>query len=84
MAPNWLEVGTMLLDVKQVSQLKLIQTNHGSDVKKCCLAMLQYWMESHPKATWHHLVAALMSPGVDLDSVASDIKKNFTGKIYNK
>lgn len=81
MAPNWYEVGAMLLEVEEEAQLELIQTDHGSDAKKCCMAMLQYWMKKHPKATWHHLVAALMSPGVNLDTVASDIKENFTGKM---
>ena len=81
MAPNWYEVGAMLLEVEEESQLKLIQTNHGSDAKKCCLAMLQYWMDTHPKATWHHLIDALMSPGVNLAAIASDIEKNFTGKM---
>ena len=81
MAPNWYEVGAVLLEVKQESQLKLIQANHGSDVKKCCLEMLQFWMDTHPEATWHHLVTALISPGVNLAAVAADIKKNFTGKM---
>ena len=82
MAPNWYEVGAMLLDVTQEPQLKLIRATHGNDAKKCCLAMLQYWMDAHPKATWHHLVTALRSPGVDLAAVASDIEENFTGKVY--
>ena len=81
MAPNWYEVGAMLLDVTQESQLKLIRATHGSDAKKCCLAMLQNWMDTHPEATWHQLVTALRSPGVDLTAVASDIERNFIGKI---
>ena len=44
--------------------------------------MLQYWMEAHPEATWHHLVTALRSPGVDLTAVASDIESNFNGRNY--
>ena len=79
-AVKWYEVGAALLEEEQEPQLKLIQTNHGSDVRKCCLNMLQYWMDTHPEATWHHLVTALRSPGVDLTTVASDIEKNFTGK----
>ena len=82
MAPNWYEVGAMLLDITQEPQLKLIKTTHGSDAKKCCLAMLQYWMDTHPEATWHHLVTALRSPGVDLAAIAADIERNFIGKIY--
>ena len=75
MAPNWYEVGAMLLDVSQEPQLKAIQATHGNDAKKCCLAMLQKWMDTDPKATWHHLVAALKSPGVDLTTVAADIRR---------
>ena len=81
MAPNWYEVGAMLLDVTQESQLKLIRATYGSDAKKCCLTMLQNWMDTHPEATWYQLVTALRSPGVDLTTVASDIERNFTGKI---
>jgi len=79
-APNWYELGAMLLREEQEAQLKLIQSTHGSDVRRCCLAMLQYWMDTHPEATWYHLLTALRSPGVDLASVASDIEKNFAGK----
>ena len=79
MAPNWYELGAMLLDVTQELQLKLIQATYGHDYKKCCLTMLQYWMDSHPKATWHHLVTALRSPGVNLAAVAADVECNFTG-----
>ena len=78
MAPNWYEVGAMLLDVTQESQLQLIQATYD-DPKKCCLTMLQKWMNTHTEATWHHLVTALRSPGVDLTVVAADIEKNFTG-----
>ena len=81
MAPNWYELGAMLLDASQESQLKMIQATHGNDAKKCCLAMLQMWMDTHPEATWHHLVTALRSPGVDLATVAADIEGNFTGKL---
>ena len=81
MAPNWYEVGAMLLDVTQESQLQLIQSTYGNDAKKCCLAMLKEWMNTHPEATWRHLVTALKSPGVDLATVAADIEENFTGKV---
>ena len=80
MAPNWYEIGVMLLEGEQESQLILIQSDYGSDVRKCCLAMLQYWMDTHPEATWHQLVTALRSPGVDLFAIATDIEKNFTGR----
>ena len=81
MAPNWYEVGAMLLDVTEEPQLKVIKATNSSDAKKCCLDMLQYWMDTHPKATWHHLVTALRSRGVDLAAVASEIEENFTGNV---
>lgn len=79
-ASSWYEVGAVLLEEEQEARLKLIRDTHGNNVRSCCLAMFQYWMETHPEATWHHLVTTLRSPGVDLAAVASDIEKNFTGK----
>ena len=79
-ASNWYELGATLLEERQESHLRLIQSNHSSDVKKCCLAMLQYWMDTHSEATWHQLVTALKSPGVDLAVAACDIEKDFIGK----
>ena len=78
-APSWYEVGAVLLDVKQESQLRLIRATHTNDLRKCCLAMLQYWTSMHREATWHQLVSALRSPGVDLATLASEIEKNFSG-----
>ena len=78
-APNWYELGVMLLKEEQEPQLKTIKLEYGNDVRKCCLAMLEYWMDTHPEATWYHLTAALKSPGVDLAAVASEIEKNFIG-----
>ena len=79
LAPNWYELGVMLLEEKQEAHLNVIQDTHVNK-KKCCLAMLQYWMSTHSEATWHHLVTALRSPGVDLTAIASDIESKFTGK----
>ena len=81
LAPNWHEIGMMLLEEKYEICLSLIKAEHGSD-KQRCLAMLQYWMETHSEATWHDLVTALKLPGiVELTAVASAIERNFTGKI---
>ena len=83
LASNWYELGAMLLEEIEEAQLNLIQDTHGVNKKKCCLAMLQYWMSTHPEATWHHLVTALRSPGVDLIAIASDIESKFTGKKFD-
>ena len=80
LAPKWYELGVMLLEEKQEKHLTLVQTNYGGDARKCCLAVLQYWMDVHPEATWDQLVIALRSPGVELVHVASDIENNFSGK----
>ena len=82
MAANWYELGAILLEEKQEAQLKIIESTHGSNVKKCCSAMLRYWIDKHPEATWHQLVTALRSPGVDLDAVASSIERNFSCKNH--
>ena len=83
LATNWYELGAMLLEENQEGHLKLIKSTHGNDSKKCCLAMLQYWWDTHPEAAWHHLVTALRSPGVDLGTVASVIERDFTGTVEN-
>jgi len=80
MASNWYELGAALLEEEEEAELKVIQSNHNNDVKKCCSTMLRYWTDTHPEATWQHLVTALKSSGVDLTTVASDIEKNFAGK----
>lgn len=80
MAPNWYEIGAMLLEVEHEPKLRLIQATHSSNIKRCCLDMLQYWMSTDPEATWHHLVTALKSPGVGLAAIASEIEKNILGK----
>ena len=77
LAPNWYDLGTTLLDVEQASELKVIHANKINDVRECCSAMLQYWIDTHPEATWVHLVTALKSPGLNLAAVASDIEQHF-------
>ena len=70
----------MLLGEKDVRRLNMIEANHHGDKQRCCLTMLQYWMKTYPEATWHDLVTALKSPGVDLPALASDIETNLTSK----
>ena len=78
LATDWYELGAILLDEREEAQLKVIESTHGNDVKKCCKAMLRYWIDNHPEATWHQLVTALRSRGVDLHNVATRIEGNLS------
>ena len=79
LAPRWYELGVQLLEVGDEGRLTVIEAKYSSD-KLCCFAMLNYWIKTHPEATWHDLVTALKSPGVELTAVASTIERKFTGK----
>ena len=78
-ARKWYELGAMLLDEDQENELELIQLNFAGDIQKCCSQMLLVWKQSHPTASWYILVEALRSPGVELNAVAFNIEKCFTG-----
>ena len=75
---KWYELGIALLDEDQIKQLEIIKVNN-SEVTRCCTTMLNFWLESHSKATWQDLKAALESPGVDLLNVATMIEGLFQG-----
>ena len=77
-ASKWYLLGLMLLDDEQVAQLDNIKsTNFSGGCTMCCVDLLKYWLQTHPNATWIHLVEALESPGVELPGVAMEIKKLF-------
>ena len=79
-APIWYDLGAILLEERQEGQLRMIECTHGNNVRRCCSAMLRYWLDKQPDATWQQLVTALRSTGVDLDTVASRIEENFASK----
>jgi len=78
---RWYELGIELLDDNQVGRLEVIKADND-EVTRRCSAMLNYWLQTHPKATWHQLVAALRERGVELNKVADRLKRSFTGKLY--
>jgi len=43
--------------------------------------MLKYWLQTHLEASWYQLIKALRAPGVELNSVAADLEKQFTGDL---
>ena len=89
LAPRWYELGVELFEEEDLSQLSIIQVDYRMDKWRCCLAMLENWTQRYCEPTWHDLITAIKSPGVDLPAVASAIKKNLIGKtllcthVYN-
>ena len=75
---KWYELGIALLDNDQLPYLESIGTKH-SETTRCCTAMFIYWLQSHSNATWHDLVEALKSPGVELNNVAAMVEALFPG-----
>jgi len=78
-AQKWYSVGLELLDDDKVDELDSIESN-DKDCKKCCLKMLRYWTQTHPNGTWNDIINALESPGVELPTVAAELKAMFTSK----
>ena len=78
-APQWYVLGIQLLREDQESHLDIIKADHGHKIVESCTEMFWLWLKSHPSATWHHLIASLKSPAVNLHSVAADIERMFTG-----
>ena len=76
---KWYELGIQLLDANQESMLQSIGANHGHDVKKCCSETFNYWLQTHPDGNWDQLVKALRKPAVELNYLAQNIEKEFTG-----
>lgn len=76
--PKWYELGILLLDDDQVTELDNIETNK-SEVSRCCTAMFMYWLKSHSNATWCDLVEALKAPAVALNNVATMVKEMLIG-----
>ena len=83
-AKKWYSVGLELLDDDKGDYLDIIEST-DNDCKDRCLKMLKYWIQTHPNAMWNHIIQALESPGVELSTVAAELKRLFTSKqcIYN-
>ena len=73
-ASKWLQLGVELFDAREENKLDSIESNY-SDVNKCCFEMFRKWLKTRANPTWTQVVEALESPGIDLISVAADLKK---------
>ena len=81
LAPQWYELGIQLLREDQESHLDVIKSDYGNDNKQCCAQMFWYWLKTNPKANWQQLLDSLISPALELHTVAANIEAMFTGKL---
>ena len=76
--PHWYNLGIALLDEDQIPQLRIIRRDHDNETGRC-IDLFIYWLQTHPKATWHDLVENLKSKGVELNNVAEKVEGIFPG-----
>ena len=76
-ATNWKVLGEMLLncDLVKYGHLEIIEVNSPGDVIKCCRRMFRKWLDTDKDASWKKLIAALQSPGIQLNNIAENIQK---------
>ena len=48
--------------------------NNRNNVSEACNWMLELWIGKQPEATWNQLIKALRAPGIELNTVASQIE----------
>ena len=72
-ATNWYDLGLEL--VHSHSILKVIETNHPSDVETCCCKMFQKWLERTPDASWNQLITALNN--IEMKTAANAVSELF-------
>ena len=82
-ATKWNELGIELFDEKDAHMLDTINPDNNKDVNKCCHEMFRKWLATYDNTTWHQIVEALKSPGIQLGSVAAELEKNLIGTSNN-
>ena len=81
-AKHWKDLGTELLNEEYLHELTIIEAKHNSDVKKCCNAMFDYWLQVDYKANWNQLISALEK--INLNVLAQKIRDHvFKGIIFS-
>ena len=81
-ATEWFELGVELFNERDEYMLNTIDTDHKKD-KKRCLEMFRKWLVTYDNTSWHQILEALKSSGVQLRSVAAELEKNLIGKKNN-
>ena len=70
---RWRDLGLELVDSNKI--LKVIETNHPSDIDTCCRLMFEKWLEKTPDANWNQLVTALNN--IEMATAADAVRKLF-------
>ena len=72
-APQWRDLGMLLLEEKLVSRLNIIKANNPGDVEGCCTDMFQLWLNADTEASWDTLIKALID--IQQNVLAEKIKE---------
>ena len=81
-ANHWKDLGTELLKEEYLHQLITIEAKYNSDVKNCCRAMFNYWLQVDYEAKWNQLISALEE--IHLNVLAQKIRNHvFKGIIFS-
>ena len=75
-AGEWYKLGIELYKEADVSQLDTIKKQHPGDLAEACTKMLSYWRETYQDATWNSLIKALEARGLQLNTIATEIKRD--------
>ena len=71
----WKDLGLELLGLESNNALGIIK-NNNSDVRNCCSAMFQLWLDRQPAASWRRLIEALKQ--LQLNYLANQIELTLT------
>jgi len=74
-AIKWKYIGTQLFDPTSGDMLDIIEKECQNDIKRCCICMLDKWLDKTPDASWNQVLAALRTPSVELNYLADQIEQ---------
>ena len=69
----WKDLGTELLGSNNTLD---VINNNNCDIRNCCSAMFQLWLDRQPTASWRKLIEALKQ--LQLNHLADQIESKFT------
>ena len=75
-AAKWNELGIELYKDNDILHLERIGKEHPGDFTKACTEMFKFWRTTYTNATWNKLIKAITAPGLQLNAIAADIKRD--------